>query len=297
MRIIRFLLIGFIAIFLLPITLILSILNQPVESKNQNLFINQIYECYLKTDKYIKPSLILAQAVLESGNGLDDNAIKNNNYFGIMQKGKLKKFKSMQENVNYYHNLLIHKPYNLKNVDWGMKMKKALSVYSTSKNYYQTLVNVRDSYGLLNFDKPNSKQAIVKNIAININSKGYQTNINPYFKKYYGQCTWFAWGRIYELYNLNSKMYGNGKECVDELIKNHKFKTIKKINNITNKAIFSTKSGSIYGHVGIIEQYNKKTDKLVVSEGNFKGYLYKVNVYSVEEFMRKYGYGLKIAIN
>lgn len=35
------------------------------------------------------------------------------------------------------------------------------------------------------------------------------------------QCTWFAWGRFYELYGYDPGFTGNGWDCVDELLQAH----------------------------------------------------------------------------
>ena len=41
-------------------------------------------------------------------------------------------------------------------------------------------------------------------------------NINPYAQaKLYGQCTWFGWGRFYELYGYSPGFIGDGWKCVD----------------------------------------------------------------------------------
>lgn len=53
------------------------------------------------------------------------------------------------------------------------------------------------------------------------NMKAWITK-NQYAKTgLYGQCTWFAWGRFYELYGYDPGFTGNGWDCVDELLKAH----------------------------------------------------------------------------
>ena len=45
---------------------------------------------------------------------------------------------------------------------------------------------------------------------------------NPYAQaSLYGQCTWFAWGRFYELYRYDPSFRGNGWDCVDQLLATH----------------------------------------------------------------------------
>ena len=42
---------------------------------------------------------------------------------------------------------------------------------------------------------------------------------NPYSKKgLYGQCTWFAWGRFYEIYGFDPGFRGDGWNCAQQLV-------------------------------------------------------------------------------
>lgn len=46
--------------------------------------------------------------------------------------------------------------------------------------------------------------------------------LNPYaMNGYYGQCTWFAWGRFYEIYGYSPGFTGDGWNCVDQLVAAH----------------------------------------------------------------------------
>lgn len=50
---------------------------------------------------------------------------------------------------------------------------------------------------------------------------------NPYsVANLYGQCTWFVWGRFYEIYGFNPGFTGNGWDCAEQLVNTHpdKFK-------------------------------------------------------------------------
>lgn len=47
-------------------------------------------------------------------------------------------------------------------------------------------------------------------------------NNNPYSRnKLYGQCTWFAWGRFYELYGYSPGFTGDGWNCAKQLVNAH----------------------------------------------------------------------------
>lgn len=89
---------------------------------------------------------------------------------------------------------------------------------------------------------------------------------NPYAQaKLYGQCTWFAWGRFYELYGYSPGFIGDGRKCVDQLLSVHgdKFErsTIPKAG-----AVFSSIGRN---HVGIV--IDVKGDVLIIQEGNLDG--------------------------
>ena len=50
--------------------------------------------------------------------------------------------------------------------------------------------------------------------------------MNNYYSQFglYGQCTWFAWGRFYEIYGYSPGFTGNGNQCVDQLVAAHPHK-------------------------------------------------------------------------
>lgn len=104
------------------------------------------------------------------------------------------------------------------------------------------------------------------NIDPNFNNiEAWGTN-NPYTQaKLFGQCTWFAWGRFYELYGYSPGFTGNGWDCAKELVKAHpdKFELSEKPKA---GAIFSCKNRN---HVGIVIAYDGK--EITIQEGNLDG--------------------------
>lgn len=89
---------------------------------------------------------------------------------------------------------------------------------------------------------------------------------NPYARAgLYGQCTWFAWGRFYELYGYDPGFTGNGWNCVDQLVAAHP--------DLFEKSL-SPKPGSVFSgigvnHVGIIIAVDG--DYVTIQEGNLDG--------------------------
>lgn len=89
---------------------------------------------------------------------------------------------------------------------------------------------------------------------------------NPYAKAgLYGQCTWFAWGRFYELYGYDPGFSGNGWDCVDELLKAHPDK-FERSSTPKAGAVFS---GIGKNHVGIVLKVDG--NNITIQDGNYDG--------------------------
>ena len=89
---------------------------------------------------------------------------------------------------------------------------------------------------------------------------------NPYARAgLYGQCTWFAWGRFFELYGYDPGFTGNGWNCVDQLVAAHP--------DLFERSL-SPKPGSVFSgigvnHVGIVIAVDG--DYVTIQEGNLDG--------------------------
>ena len=89
---------------------------------------------------------------------------------------------------------------------------------------------------------------------------------NPYARAgLYGQCTWFAWGRFYEIYGYDPGFTGNGWNCVDQLVAVHP--------DLFERSL-SPKPGSVFSgigvnHVGIVIAVD--SDYVTIQEGNLDG--------------------------
>lgn len=89
---------------------------------------------------------------------------------------------------------------------------------------------------------------------------------NPYARAgLYGQCTWFAWGRFYEIYGYDPGFTGNGWNCVDQLVAVHP--------DLFERSL-SPKPGSVFSgigvnHVGIVIAVDG--DYITIQEGNLDG--------------------------
>lgn len=111
--------------------------------------------------KNMPTSVILAQAILETGNGKSYSAKVRKNHFGLSTKKGLMSFESSMDSVFKYFYTLNTKPYYKK---LRSKLSKGetnverilgvfASVYAEDKGYKSKVTNVIDSCQLARFDQ------------------------------------------------------------------------------------------------------------------------------------------------
>ena len=200
------------------------------------------------------------------------NSIQNQNY--SIEIG-VKYFSNCLNQTNIYNLNDINNLYlSLQGYNYGIKWanqyfdgysKANAKVYSDNKKAELNTATFGDPYYVehvmryVNFNFRGTTNP-------NFNSYDAWVNKNPYAQaKLYGQCTWFAWGRFYELYGYSPGFTGNGWDCVDQLLQMH-----------PNKFVRSTtpKAGAVFSgignnHVGIVISVNK--NNLTIQEGNLDG--------------------------
>lgn len=109
------------------------------------------------------------------------------------------------------------------------------------------------------------------NMYPDFNNKDAWVSQNPYSSVgLYGQCTWFAWGRFYEIYGYSPGFAGNGNQCARQLIKAHGDKFYESTTPVAG-AVFSQGSGEKYGHVGIVLAVDEENDTITIQDGNYNG--------------------------
>lgn len=122
------------------------------------------------------------------------------------------------------------------------------------------LRNYSDDFKYINV----SGGALAENPNFSANKNAW-TSSNPFYPHCSGQCTWFAWGRFYEIYGYDPGFRGNGATCANELQNKHpEFFVISK--KPKAGAVFST-GNNTYGHVGIVIDVDG--DTIIVQEGNY----------------------------
>ncbi len=124
----------------------------------------------------------------------------------------------------------------------------------------------------------------------NFNNMQAWVSKNPYAQAgLYGQCTWFAWGRFYEIYGYSPGFTGNGSDCVNQLVAAHPDKFVKS-NKPSVGAIFSTLG---HNHVGIVVGWDGTN--ITIQEGNLDGYTntfaqakrdWQTKTYTINQFIQ-----------
>lgn len=129
--------------------------------------------------------------------------------------------------------------------------------------------------GVASFGDPNYVEHVLRYVQLGFGNLRQEPNFdnlqawgsrNPYSKAgLYGQCTWFAWGRFYEIYGYDPGFTGDGWDCVEQLVAAHPDKFEISDTPVVG-AIFS---GVGVNHVGIVIGWNGTN--LTVQEGNLDG--------------------------
>lgn len=88
---------------------------------------------------------------------------------------------------------------------------------------------------------------------------------HPYNGYQYGQCTWFAAGRVYEIYGIDPNGMGNGNQWVDNITAKYP-DVFERSDTPKPGAVFS---GVGMNHVGIV--VDVQGNQLTVQEGNLNG--------------------------
>ena len=109
------------------------------------------------------------------------------------------------------------------------------------------------------------------NMYPNFDNKDAWVTNNPYsMVGLYGQCTWFAWGRFYEIYGYSPGFTGNGNQCARQLLNAHSDKFYESKTPVPG-AVFSQGLGEQYGHVGIVLAVDEANDTITIQDGNYNG--------------------------
>lgn len=130
----------------------------------------------------------------------------------------------------------------------------------------------------------------------NFNNHDAWVGQNPYsWSGLYGQCTWFAWGKFYELYGYSPGFTGNGKDCAGQLVNAHSDKFYLSDTPVVG-SVFSIQENGGYGHVGVVVGVDYENNTITIQDGNYNGKTDSFAVaqsdwgtltYNLDEFNRK----------
>ena len=204
-------------------------------------------------------------------NNLDKNASDYNANYNLYNN----LLSTVKENVDTYKNEIIDLLAEMSsNYSSKHSLISSTEVVSTVEVFNKTISEfnkLEGSFNLNNTCKPFFTSVINdENMYPNFDETDAWLKKNPYAYTYIGQCTWFAWGRFYEIYGYSPGFTTNGNGCVGQLLKAHGDKFVKSTTPVAG-AVFSTGLGEQYGHVGIVLEVDEKNDRIVIQDGNQNG--------------------------
>lgn len=229
------------------------------------------------------------------------NAIQEPEYsieVGIHYLSECFKSAQVRDCFDNEHIFLALQGYNYGNgyIDWAVKnfggySKANAKVFSDQK---------KAELGTDVYGDPNYVEHVMRYVSLGFGNYREQPNFdnmeawgtnNPYSRaNLYGQCTWFAWGRFYEIYGYSPGFIGDGWKCVDQLLQTHPDKFIKS-NKPAVGAVFSCIGRN---HVGIVIGWDGTN--ITIQEGNLDGVTntfvdakkdWHTATYSLEQFRAK----------
>lgn len=159
---------------------------------------------------------------------------------------------------------------------------EVVSTYDIFKEFEENMNGVSSS----SFDISNTVTPVsVSNLTgdtsqPNFNNYDAWQGQNPYaWSNLYGQCTWFAWGRFYEIYGYSPGFTGNGKDCAGQLVNAHSDKFYLSDTPVVG-SVFSIQEAGGCGHVGIVVGVDYENNKITIQDGNYNG---KTDSFSVAQ--------------
>ena len=142
----------------------------------------------------------------------------------------------------------------------------------------------------------------VGSYGVNLNSTGYATNINPFTAKgYYGQCTWYCWGRAYEKgvsLSWGNGSFGNAIDWYRNAAGNYVCDQTPSANSImvSPDGGYYDSNGNYHqtGHVMFVEKV--EGGYAYITEGNYNGQNYHEDWIQLSTGRRNWGSGAAFSI-
>ena len=143
-------------------------------------------------------------------------------------------------------------------------------IVERSSDSYQSILNTRCKSAKKWYDKLKGTYKLTDSTGCATGSIGNTDawlTKNPYAQAgLYGQCSWFAWGRFYEIYGFSPGFTGNGYSCVAQLLATHpdkfEFSLIPKVGAVGSSDV-------AHNHVWIV--VGVEGEKITIQEGNLNG--------------------------
>ena len=124
--------------------------------------------------------------------------------------------------------------------------------------------------------------------------EAWKIGVNPYSDAYlFGQCTWFAWARFYEIYGYSPGFLGNGYECASQLVNCHR-----DLFTLSDTPVVGSIGSSDYEHNHVWIVVGVDENGCTIQEGNLDGITnefidsltdWRQAYYTYEQLKKKYG--------
>lgn len=203
-------------------------------------------------------------------NSLDTNSSsyqKDVNYYSSMRNNARDTKNELKKQINDLLNSITNR-YNETLSD--IAATEVVNTVNVFKSVDSIVSNIDASFDMSK-TVVTSKSLNEANMYPDFNNREAWVSENPYsMSGLYGQCTWFAWGRFYEIYGYSPGFTGNGNQCARQLLNAHGDKFYESTTPVPG-AVFSQGLGERYGHVGIVLAVDEANDTITIQDGNYNG--------------------------
>ena len=203
-------------------------------------------------------------------NSLDTNSSsyqKDVNYYSSMRNSARDTKNELKKQINELLNSITNR-YNETLSD--IAATEVVNTTNVFKSVDSIVSNIDASFDMSK-TVVTAKSLNESNMYPDFNNREAWVSENPYsMSGLYGQCTWFAWGRFYEIYGYSPGFTGNGNQCARQLLNAHGDKFYESTTPVPG-AVFSQGLGEKYGHVGIVLAVDEANDTITIQDGNYNG--------------------------
>ena len=237
--------------------------------KEQSGYLSSLISALQLIDEYDsnKSNEEYYQSIMNNLNTESSTYRTDYNYYASMRNQARDKKNSLKQQIDQYLNSIVNR-YNESLTDIpATEVVNTVNAFAKVDGLSGKLTDAFD----ISKSVVTAKSLNVSNLYTDFNNNAAWVSENPYsMSGLYGQCTWFAWGRFYEIYGYSPGFTGNGNQCAGQLLRAHGDKFYESRTPVPG-AVFSQGLGEQYGHVGIVLAVDEANDTITIQDGNYNG--------------------------